>query len=148
MEDHAEHPAHHADIAESNIVDLQWIVGWDPVSDFREAIPMCQEIEEGEEDRARFLHAQKAVEGPFAMVLENRIEHRRISRDATVCDDLLADIVAIGGTRPECKTQLERWGILISSTLGSRNRLHAYEEQSHRADNSHRHKSKPVSNHI
>ena len=43
------------------------------------------------------------------MVLEDRVEHWRVSRDATVCNDVLADIVAIGGTCPEEKAQMERW---------------------------------------
>ena len=109
MEDHAEHPACHTDIAEGDIVDLQRVVGWDSIPNLRKAVTMCQEVEKREEDRARFLHAQKAEEGPFAVVLEDRFEHWRVSRDATVSDDVLADIVAIGGTRPEEKAQMERW---------------------------------------
>lgn len=42
------------------------------------------------------------------MVLEDRIQHWRVSRDATVCDDMLADIVAIGGTCPEDEAEVER----------------------------------------
>lgn len=73
MEDHTEHPACHTDITEGDVVDLQRIVGWNPIPNLRKAVPMCQEIEEGEKDRARFLNAEKAEEGPFAMVLEDRI---------------------------------------------------------------------------
>lgn len=42
------------------------------------------------------------------MILEDRVQHRRVSRDAAVCDDVLADIVAIGGARPEDEAQMER----------------------------------------
>lgn len=47
------------------------------------------------------------------MVLEDRIKHWGVSSDAAVCDDMLADIVAIGGACPEDKAQVERWGRLV-----------------------------------
>lgn len=62
---------------------------------------MRQEVEEGEQDRARLLDAQDAKERPFAMVLDHWIQHRGVSGDSLVGYDVLTCVVTVGGTRPE-----------------------------------------------
>lgn len=62
---------------------------------------MCEEIEEAEEDRGRLLNAHEAVEGPFAMELEDGFEVGWVARDSLVGDYVLAGIVAFGGTIPQ-----------------------------------------------
>ena len=58
---------------------------------------MCEEVEEGEEDGERFLHAHEAVEWPFSVELDNRFG----SRDALVGDYVLAGVVAFRRAVPE-----------------------------------------------
>ena len=115
MEDHAEHPACHAHVAERRVIFPQGVIPRYAVSDLGEAIAVGQEVEEGEEDGKGFLHAQEAVKGPFAMVLDDGLEHRRVSRDTAVSDDVLADIIAIGGARPEKETKMECYDAGLSA---------------------------------
>jgi hypothetical protein len=56
-----------------------------------------EEVEQGEEDGEGLLHAQDAVEGPFAVELDDAV----VVEDALVRYDVLAGIVAFGGTIPE-----------------------------------------------
>lgn len=51
------------------------------------------------------MYAQDAIEGPFAVKLENRLKHWRIAEDSPICDDMLAYVIAVGGTRPEEKAK-------------------------------------------
>jgi len=71
MKNHAEDPSRHIEPCESDVVLAQRVGGGDIRSYFSEAIVMSEEVKEGEEDRERFLHAQKSVERPFAVELEN-----------------------------------------------------------------------------
>lgn len=68
---------------------------------------MREEVEEREQDGERFLDAQESVEGPLAVILHHGLQHRRISRDPPVRDDVLAHMVAIGGAGPEEESEME-----------------------------------------
>jgi hypothetical protein len=58
-----------------------------------------QEVEKGEENGERLLHAQEAVEGPFTMKLYDWLR----GSYALVGDNVLASIVAFGSAIPEEK---------------------------------------------
>lgn len=64
-------------------------------------------VEEGEEDGEGFLHAHVAVEGPFAVELEDWGPVGRIAGEAGIGYDVLAVVVAFGGTGPEEQAALE-----------------------------------------
>lgn len=100
MKYHAKHPACHAHVAEPCIVSPQRVVTRYAVHHFCETTAVRQEVEKGEEDGEGFLDAEETVEWPFAMVLHDRLKHRRVAGEATVGNDVLADIVAIGGAGP------------------------------------------------
>ena len=53
---HAEDPARHAKVRQVNIVFAHCVGGGDVGCDFREAILVREEVEEGEEDREGLLH--------------------------------------------------------------------------------------------
>jgi len=58
---------------------------------------VCEEVEEGEEDGEGLLHAEEAVEGPFAVELDDGFGFE----DARVGDYVLAGVIAFRGTVPE-----------------------------------------------
>lgn len=62
---------------------------------------MSQKVEKRKEHREWLLHAEEAVEGPFAMELKYWMQHWGFSRNPAVGDDVLADMVAIRGAGPE-----------------------------------------------
>ena len=62
---------------------------------------MGEKVEQAEEDRGRLLHAQVAVERPFAVVLQDGLEVWRIARKTAVGHNVLAAVVAFGGAGPE-----------------------------------------------
>lgn len=74
-----------------------------------DAIVVGEEVEEGEEDAEGLLHAQEAVKGPFAVVLNDRVGYVRGASEAGVGDDMLAGVVAFGGAVPEEDAPLEGW---------------------------------------
>lgn len=70
---------------------------------------MGEEVEEAEEDGGGLLHAEEAVEGPFAVVLHNRVQEGRVAGEALGGGDVLAGVVAFGGAVPEEEAVLEGW---------------------------------------
>ena len=70
---------------------------------------MSQEVEQREDDGEWFLHAEETVERPFAVELEDWLAVGRFASEAFVGDDVLAGVVAFGGTVPEEETMLECW---------------------------------------
>jgi hypothetical protein len=68
---------------------------------------MSEEVEEGEEDAEGFLHAQEAVEGPFAVVLEDGVYVRWVACEAGVGGYVLACVIAFGWAGPEEKSAVE-----------------------------------------
>lgn len=97
MEYHTEGPASHPKICEYYIVSAHRVCSWDVGGDLREAILVCEEVEKGEEDGEWLLHAQEAVEGPFAMELDDRFG----GCYALVGDDVLTCVVAFLFAGPE-----------------------------------------------
>lgn len=71
-------------------------------------MPMGQKVEQRKEDRKRFLHADHSAKRPFPMELDDRSDHRRVSSDSKVGDDVLAGIIAFSRTVPEHETEMER----------------------------------------
>jgi hypothetical protein len=53
------------------------------------------------------LHAEEAVEGPFSVVLHDRLEVWRLTSEALVGYDMLAGVVALLRARPEKQAVLE-----------------------------------------
>lgn len=97
MEYHAEHPTCHAEVREDDIVFSQRIGGRNRVCKFLQAVLVREEIEEREEDAEGLLHAQKAIEGPFAVELDDFFD----CSDTDVGYDVLTSVVAFSGTVPE-----------------------------------------------
>lgn len=71
---------------------------------------MGEVVKKGEEDGEGFLHADVAVEGPFAVVLEDWRSVRGVAGEAGVGYDVLAVVVAFGGTGPKEEAALESCG--------------------------------------
>ena len=77
---------------------------------------MSKKVHEGEQDRERLLHAHEPVERPFAMVLNDRLQHRRIAIDPLIGNYMLAGIVAVRGACPEKETEVKSW-VMVSRRL-------------------------------
>ena len=109
MEDHAEHPACQSKVSKSHIIFPERVAHGYPFAYLVQAMLMRQEVKERKQDREGFLDAYESVEGPFAVILDNRLEHRRIPQDSPIRDDMLADIVAIGSAGPKEESEMEGW---------------------------------------
>ena len=70
---------------------------------------MSQEVEQREDHRERFLHAEEAVEGPFAVKLKDWFAVGGVAGEALVGHDVLTGVVAFGGAVPEEESVLESW---------------------------------------
>lgn len=68
---------------------------------------MRQKVEQREDDGEGLLHAEKAVEWPFAVELEDWFTVGRFAGEALVGDDVLAGIIAFGGAVPEEEAVLQ-----------------------------------------
>lgn len=90
MKYHAEDPTCHPEVCEHDIVFAHRVGGWDIGGDFRKTVLVREEVEEGEEDGEGLLHAEEAVEGPFAVELDDGFG----GSDALVGDYVLAGVVA------------------------------------------------------
>ncbi|KFY23002.1 hypothetical protein V493_06164 [Pseudogymnoascus sp. VKM F-4281 (FW-2241)] len=99
VEDGAGDPADHADVGEVDVVFAERVGLWDELADLVEALVVGGVVEEGEDDGEGLLHAEDAVEGPFAVELDDG--EGRVLRDAQVGDYVLAGVVAFGGAGPE-----------------------------------------------
>jgi len=89
MEYHAEDPTCHSEVCEHDIVSAHRVRRWDIGCDFREAVLVREEVEEGEEDGEGLLHAEEAVERPLAVELHDGFR----GCDALVGDYVLAGVV-------------------------------------------------------
>ncbi|RBQ83266.1 hypothetical protein VDGD_20963 [Verticillium dahliae] len=103
VEDGGEDPRGDADLGEHDVKGVQRVGGRDGGAELAEAVAVRHEVAEGEENRGRLLHAEEAVEGPFAVELNDG--QRAV--DTAVCDDVLAGVVAFGGTCPEEEAAVE-----------------------------------------
>lgn len=74
---------------------------------------MGEEVQQAEEHRGGLLHAEEAVEGPFAVELKDGLEVGRVAREARVGDYVLAVVVAFGGASPEKEAVLESWWMVL-----------------------------------
>lgn len=70
-------------------------------------MPMGQEVQQRKDDRKRFLHADHSAKRPFSMELDDRSDHRRVSSDSEVSDNMLAGIIAFSRTVPEHEAEME-----------------------------------------
>jgi hypothetical protein len=107
MKNHSEHRAREAKIPKHQIVLSKRVGSGHLFSEAGYAIVVGEEVEEREEDGEGFLHAQEAIERPFAVELEDRFAVRGIAGLADVGYDVLAGVVALGGAVPEEETALE-----------------------------------------
>jgi hypothetical protein len=107
MENHTKHPTRQIDVAPPQIVLAQRVRRGDLVAELRHAPVVCEVVEQGEDDAEGLLHAHEAVKRPFAVVLVYGLRVRRVVREAGVGHDVLACIVAFGGTVPEKKTAVQ-----------------------------------------
>jgi hypothetical protein len=73
---------------------------------------MSPEVSQGTEDAEGFLDAEEAVEGPFAVELDDGVA----GLDAGGGDDVLAGVVAFAGAVPEEESMEERNRRLILRT--------------------------------
>ena len=108
MENHAEDPTCETKVTQEYVVWPEAISRRYGLADLCNAVLMGQEVHQGEEDREGLLYSKKPIEGPFPMILNNWTDHRRISRNPTISNDMLAGVVAFGGACPEQETKVER----------------------------------------
>ena len=73
VEDHTEDPARQSKISEEKIVGSQFVPGRYRFPNLSQPLLVCKEVEQGEEDRERLLDSHEAIEGPFAMVLNDGV---------------------------------------------------------------------------
>lgn len=100
MEYRAERPTCQTAVTERKVVWPERVPRGDRLADSGHPLPMGKEIEDGEEDREDFLHAENPTEGPFAMELQDRREHWGISSESAIRHHMLTGIVAFGRTSP------------------------------------------------
>ena len=109
VENHAERPAREAKVAEGKVVFAQGVRGRDRRADALHAILVREIVEQRKQDGEDFLDAEDAVEGPFSVILHDGLEHWGVAGDAPVGYDVLAGVVAFGGTVPEEEAEMEGW---------------------------------------
>ena len=107
MENDAEEPTGAADISKPKVVLFQRVVLRYPRAHFRKTVMVSEEIEQRKDNRRWFLDAQETIKGPFAMILNDWFQHRRVSRKSPIGDDVLTDIVAVCRTSPEKESEVE-----------------------------------------
>lgn len=102
MEHHTRDPAQHSKIAQPHIVFPQFIAWRNGLTDLFKTLVVPEEVEEGEDDGERLLHAEDAVKGPFAMELHDAtwVVGGELG-EAEVRYVVLAGVVAFGGAVPE-----------------------------------------------
>lgn len=120
VEDHAEDPARDAAVSESNVIFPQRVASRDFGLQPAHSPVVCQEVEQREEDAGRFLNSGEAVEGPFAVELQDRFEVGRVAGEARLRYDVLAGIVAFGWAVPEEEAVLEGFakGLAVAVWFG------------------------------
>jgi hypothetical protein len=101
VEDHAEDPTRDPAVSESNVVFPQRVAGRDFGLQPAHSPVMCQEVEEREENAGRLLDPGEAVEGPFAVKLQDGFEVGWVAGETRLRYDVLAGVVAFGGAVPE-----------------------------------------------
>jgi hypothetical protein len=107
MKNHAKRPAREAHVPETQIVLPERVCGRDVGAQLRHAPRVRDVVQQREDDAEGLLHAQEPVEGPFAVKLDDRLQIRRVAREASGGDDVLACVVAFGGAGPEKKAAVK-----------------------------------------
>lgn len=107
MEDHAEGPTGEADVSKPKVVSPQRIGRRYLIAELLHAPMMRKVVEEREDDTKGLLHAHEAVERPFTVKLVDGLHVRRVAREPTVGYNVLACVVALGGTIPEEDAAME-----------------------------------------
>lgn len=100
VEDHAERPARQAHISKPKVVFAQGVGSRDLLTELCHTPVVCEVVEQREDDAEGLLHAHEAVERPFTVELVYGLHVRRIAGEALRRHDVLAGIVAFGGTIP------------------------------------------------
>lgn len=108
VKDGREGPRGDADGGESTVPRQQGVRCGDVGEELVDAAVVRPEVTQGEDDRSGLLHAEEAVEWPFSVELYNGLP----GRYAAVSDDVLACVVAFGGTCPEEETAVEGCNVL------------------------------------
>lgn len=103
VEDAAKEPAHDADVGKRHVKGAEGVRGGDGGADLAQARDVGPEVRGGEEDGEGFLDAEEARKGPFAVELYDG-EGGGLARGG---DDVLARVVAFGGTVPEEEAEVE-----------------------------------------
>jgi hypothetical protein len=109
MKDHAENPCSKTKVSKKQIVSTKWIAGWHFGLELAYTVIVCEKVEQREEHREWFLHSHKAMKRPFSMELKNRLSVWRISGHTLISHNVLAGVIAFGGTGPEEDTAVERY---------------------------------------
>lgn len=99
VENGTEDPAGDSNVGEQHVKRTQTVRRWDMSADLDKAMPVRIEVSQGEEHGKGLLHAEKSVEGPFAVELDNGL----VSGDSLGGDNVLACVVTFGGAVPEEK---------------------------------------------
>lgn len=106
VEDAAKEPARDADVGERQVERAQRVRGRDGGADLVQPVDVRPQVGRRKEDRERFLHAEEPRKGPFAVELDDG----EGGCFAVGRDDLLARVVAFGGTVPEEETEVKGCG--------------------------------------
>ena len=107
MEDRRPDPRVHADERKHEIVSPHGVVARHSCSDLARAQSVGREVEDGEENGGRLLHARVPPKWPLAVVLLDR----RAALDGTVGDHMHALILAVVHTCPTRESQGEWKGL-------------------------------------
>jgi hypothetical protein len=107
MENHAKRPARQAHVSKPQVVFPQRVRRGYLVAQLRHAPVVREVVEEGEDDAKRLLHAHEAVEGPFTVELVDGLHVRGIAGETLGGHDVLACVIAFGGTVPEEQTAVQ-----------------------------------------
>jgi hypothetical protein len=107
VEDHAEGPASQAHVTETEVVFAQGVGSGDLVAQLRHAPVVREVVEQREDDAKGLLKAHEPVKGPFAVELVYGLHVRRVACKALRSYDVLAGVVAFGGTIPEEEAAVE-----------------------------------------
>lgn len=110
MVDGRPEPGVNADDGVSEIEGSHVVVFWDGAFEARPGENVHVSVEEGEEDRGGFLHAEEAVEGPLAVVLVDG----QVLFDGVIGDGVHAEVSAVVDACPFGKPQRQvQWFALF-----------------------------------
>ena len=112
VEDHAERPARQAHVSEADVVLPERVARRDLLAELCHAPVVREVVEQAEDDAEGLLYAHEAIERPFAVELVDRLHVGWVAGEAFRGDEVLAGVVAFGGTVPEEEATVEGWETL------------------------------------